>query len=226
MKDELNLIINLMNKPLNIDALKKIKRMIEKQINPKYVKEITETDNINRSAQFMTSSKIILVNYEYIETYIEKEAKAFEMDMLTSKKEYIKLIKLLTAYRILLHEIHHAKQIYNVFDAYELDIESEILRIIYNIDREEYIEQLKNKYKIEIIEEKTKMTNIVLSKYSEINPIERKAEIESYKKIKKIIEPLKNIYPEVYDGIEMRKLYNMYNGYQDGIPFEKLINIM
>lgn len=226
MQEELPLIMALMDEPLNINTLKKIKNMALQNVDPKYVENIQETKYINRSAQFLISSKTILVNYKKLNEFTEKAAQTLKEDTFTKKEKDIKMIKLLTAYRILLHEIHHSKQTYNVFDICGKDLETEIIRTIYNIDWEEYIEDLKNRDKIEIIEEKTGMLNRTLIPYSDINPIERKAEIESYKRILEIIKPIQELFPNIYNEIEIQRLYNMYNGYDFNSPFEQLLNII
>ena len=226
MKEELEVIINLMDKPINIDSLKQIKEMVEKKVNPKYVRSIEETHYITGAAEFLLSSRIILINYNNIKKYMEIAKETLKEDTRTNKNTEKKLIRLLSVYRILLHEMHHSKQIYNVFDTCEKDIETEIIKSIYNIDNEEYKNQIQNKDIYTIIEEKTAKINQILRPYSEINPIERKAEIESYKQIRELIKPVKNSYPNVYNEMEMQILSNMYNGYQNGVPYEQVLKII
>ena len=225
-QDELELIMNLMEKPITKDSLKQIKEMVEKTVDSNYVRSIEETTQIKTSARFLTASRIILVNYSRIGKFMEQATEILKIDTKTNKHRDKKLIKLLTAYRILLHEIHHSKQIYNVFDECKEDIESEIIRSIYNIDKEEYQKQIKKTEKNIIIEETTRVPNEILRDYSEINPIERKAEIESYKKIIELITPIKDAYQKVYDEIRMQMLFNRYNGYQYAIPYEQTLEIL
>lgn len=225
-QEDLELIMNLMDKPLNDDSLKQIKEMVEKNLNPEYVRRIEETTFIKGSAQFLPSFRTIVINYNYIKKSMDKAKKVLQEDTNTTRHSEKKLIKLLTAYRILLHEIYHSKQIYNVFDTCETDIETEIIRSLYNIEIEEYKKEQEKKDKSEIIEQKTFKINKILMPYSEINPIERKAEIESYKVIREMINPIKNSYPKVYDEIEMQILVNMCNGYQYISPYEQVLDII
>ena len=225
-QDELELIMNLMDQPITKDSLKQIREMNEKTVDTNYVRSIEETTCIKSSALFLPSPRIILVNYSRMNKIMEQATEILKIDTKTNKHKDKKLIKLLTIYRILLHEIHHSKQIYNVFDECKEDIESEIIRSIYNIDKEEYKKQLKKTEKNIIIEETTRKTNNILRPYSEINPIERKAEIESYKKIIELITPIKEAYPKVYNEIKMQMLFNRYNGYQYGLPYEQTLEIL
>ena len=227
MTEELKMIMNLMDKPFDINSLKQLKQIVEKNIDPKYVKEIIETDRINKSAQFLVSSRTMKVNYNRMLKFLEETKEIFEQETFTSKEKNKKMIKLVMGYRIFLHELHHSKQTYNTFDTYEEDIETEIIRIIYNIDKEDYVKQLETTEATKIIEEKTLKANTLLAEYSKINPIERKAEIESYKKIIEIMKPVKDLYPEVSDYMHMQLLANMLNGYNKyGVPFQQLIQIM
>lgn len=221
MTNELDFIMDLMYDDFNINTLRKIKEKIDKEKNTEQLKEIRENDLSPNSAVFYLSKKYMDINYRkllnHAITYTSQIRNSYEIT-----DEEFKLMEILTAYRIFLHEIHHSKQIYNVFDTKNMDPETEVLRSILNVGRKEYLKELKTKSREEIIEEKTAAINNIIRPYSEMNPCERKAEIESLKHIKQIIEPLKNKYIKIYDEISFNELSIKIEGYEEyAVGFEK-----
>lgn len=221
MEKELEFIMDLMYDDFNINTLRKITEKIDREKNTEQIKEIRENDSSPNSAVFYLSKKYIDVNYRkllnHAITYTSQIRNNYEIT-----DEEFKLMEILTAYRIFLHEIHHSKQIYNVFDTNNMDPETEVLRSILNVGRKEYLKELKTKSREEIIEEKTTTINNAIRSYSELNPSERKAEIESLKHIKRIIEPLKNKYPKIYDEISFNEIIIKTEGYDEyAVGFEK-----
>lgn len=227
MEKELDFIMALMNEKIEIETLKTIKQRIDKMKNKQLVETIKENKKINLPAEFMASSKIIKVNYNKMLEYLNKLENAMKIDIPQATLEEIKLIKLLTVYRIFIHEIYHSKQIYSAFDTKQNDIETEITRSLYNINIEKYSKELKTKNRNQIIEEKTVKTNEILFKHSEINPIERKAEIESLKQIKQLITPIKGKYKNVYNELQLIEYSKLIAGYDRAeIPYIKVLEIL
>lgn len=227
MNQELKLILELLNEKIDIKTLKKIKKMIEKNINKTHIEKIQEDTEIPVPAVFLLSTKIVKINYNRIQKYLEEFESAMRINMPNATKEDMQLIKLLTMYRMLLHEIYHSKQIYNVFDTDKNDIETEIIRSIYNIDRKKIIEELKFLTRNEIIEYTTALTNEILLPYHEINPLERKAEIQSFLQIRQMLEPIKQAYQKVYDEIYCMEMIKATTGYETNeIPYFKTLEIL
>ena len=221
MKEELDFIMNLMEKEFTINTLKEIKEKIKKEKNENQITEIIENDKCPTAAAFFLSTKHIEVNYGKMLNHAIIYANRINNSYGITKEE-LKLIEILTAYRMLLHEIHHSKQMYNVFDTNNMDPETEIIRSILNISRKDYLNELKTKSREEIIEERTFKINNMIIPYSEINPIERKAEIESLKGIRNIIEPIKSKYIKIYDEIHFNELLLKTDKYDE---YSETLNI-
>ena len=227
MKNELEFIIELMNSEINLDTLRKIKQKIEKIKNSEHVEYIKENNKIPVNAAFMVSTKTIQVNQGHILQYLKGIDEVLKTDMPSSTENDIKMFKLLTIYRIYIHELYHSKQIYDAFDTNKNDMETEITRSLYNINRKEYLESLKTKTREQLIENKTLETNNILYKYNEINPLERKAEIESFKYIRNMLLPIKCAFLNVYDEMYLMELSKMIAGYdQAEIPYIKVLEIL
>jgi hypothetical protein len=216
MTEELKLITELMNEDLTIETLRKIKTMAEKKMNKDYVYEILETDCIEEPARFAPMFKTVMVNYRNMLIELKKIEEEIKYSIRNPKTRDIKMAKLVKAYRIFLHEFHHTKQIYKAIEEASDDIESEIIRGIYNISEEE----LNSEYIYDILDQKMKPVNIVLKPNAQFNPIERKADIESRRQIDEIFKPSKNLYPKVYDNIRMEQLGDLTFGYNRIEPYE------
>ena len=227
MKTELEFLIELMNQEINLDTLRTIKQQIYKIKNSDHVQSIKENNKIPTNAAFMVATKTIQVNHGHILQYLKRLDEVLKTDMPRSTENDIKLFKLLTIYRIYIHELYHSKQIYNAFDTEKEDIETEITRSLYNINRKEYLEGLKVKTREQIIEDKTLKTNNILYKHSDINPLERKAEIESFKYIRNMLLPVKSVYLNVYDELYLMELSKKIAGYdQSEVPYIKVLEIL
>lgn len=218
MTEELKLITELMNENITIETLRKIKNMAEKKMNKKYVSEIIETNCISAPAQYTPMFKTVMVNYGKIQIELKKVEEDIKYSIRNPKTKDIKMAKLIKAYRILLHELHHTKQIYKAMEEISDDIESETIRGIYKISEED----LKSEYKYDTLDKKMKPVIRVLNPNSQFNPIERKAEMESYKQIEEILRPLKKLYPKVYDDIRMNQLGDILYGYTKIEPYEQI----
>lgn len=210
---ELEFILDLMNEENELETIKKIKKKLGKEVGKEYIKTIIETNQIPNNAVFLPGSKTILLSTENIMKYLKKLEQIVVYDFPGFTKEEIKLTRLLTIYRILLHEIYHSKQIYNAFDTDINDLETEIIRTLYSFTRKEYLQEKKFKTREQIIEEKTGKINRILMPYDEINPLERKAEIESLNAIRNLLKPVKGKYSNAYNEIYCQELFKKINGY-------------
>jgi len=217
MTEDLKLILELMDEQLDINSLKKIKALFEKNMDQKYVECIYETEDILPPAQFVQKYKTVMVNYKNFENIMNQTQEDMQYIIKTSTDKDIKFLRLITAYRIFLHEYHHSKQIYNVIDLKD-DIETEIIKGLLNIDKE----NLEDEQVKDIIDFKMMPFIRLMNGNAIFNPIERKAEIESFKQVHKLLEQVKELYPNVYDYTYMSILGNTKDGYGKHEPVECL----
>ncbi len=213
MEAELKFIMDLMDNEIDIETLRKIRDRIDKTKNKEHVEEIKENKKIPVPAAFMVSSKTIKVNNARMLDYLIRLESAMKIDMPETTDEELQLIKLITIYRIYMHELYHSKQIYDAFDTDKTDIETEITRSLYNIDRKVYLEELKTKSRKQIIEEKTYMTNSIFYNHPEINILDRKADIETLKYVRNMLSPVKDSFENVDTYLYLLKLSLLINGY-------------
>jgi len=227
METDLNFIMKLNEEEITIETLKKIKQRINKLKNSNHVKSIKENKTIPINGVYYPGRKEIEVNLTHIIKYLDIFEEAMWTDIPNARKDEMKMLKLLTAYRIFLHEIYHSKQIYNAYETDSNDLESEIIRAIYNMSRKTYLQELETKSREQIMEEKTKETNDILMPHFEINPIERKAEIESFKRVRQILMPVRDNYISTYDELYVLEQATLIKGYdQAEVPFIQLIKIL
>jgi len=213
MEAELKFIMDLMDNEIDIETLRKIRDRIDKTKNKEHVEEIKENKKIPVPAAFMVSSKTIKVNNARMLDYLIRLESAMKIDMPETTDEELQLIKLITIYRIYMHELYHSKQIYDAFDTDKTDIETEMTRSLYNIDRKIYLEELKTKSRKQIIEEKTYMTNSIFYNHPEINILDRKADIETLKYVRNMLSPVKDSFENVDTYLYLLKLSLLINGY-------------
>ena len=228
METELEFIINLMDKEINLDTLKKIKQRMEKIKRYEHVEYIKENSKIPTPTTFIPSTKTIQVNYEKVLEYLKNLDDVIKADMPKSSEKDIKMFKLLTTYRMYIYEMYRLKQIHDAFETNEKDLETQITRSIYNIiNRMDYLEKTIMISKQEIIKAKTSNANKILFEYSDINPLERKAEIESFKYIRKMLLPIRSTFENVYDEMYLMELSKMISGYDKApIPYIRILELL
>lgn len=225
MENELEFIIDLMHHEINIDTLKKIKQRIDNEKDVRHVERIKESKDIIKPTSFLFSTKTIKVNYIRMLDYLEKLESVMKTDMPESRTEEIKLIKLLTIYRMFMHELYHSKQIYEAFDTDINDLETEMTRSLYNFNRKEYLEKLQTKTRRQLIEEKTLKINNILYNYPEINTLDRKAEIESLKYVRRIIKPIQADCMNTYNELQLMEFSKLIAGYdKQDAPYIEALN--
>lgn len=225
MDKRINIILDLMCKEISRDNLIKLVESID--FDKKHVVSISEDHRINFCARFFPATKQIIVNYGKMLDYLDSFNEIIRIDMVSAREYEIKLICILTAYRIILHELYHAKQAYNVFYGDDSSAETELIRSIYNVDVDYFKRNKRKNYREKKIDDLTSYINSILVPYDEINLIERRAKIESYKQIREIISPIKYRYSDVYDELYMLELCKKINGYDKKIiPFFQLLDIL
>lgn len=227
METELEFIMELNKEELTIETLKRIKERLNILRNKDQIKSIKDCLEIEFKAAYYPETKMIGVNYIRIMSYLNKFEQAMRLDIPNARKDEIRMLKILTAYRIFLHEMYHSKQIYNAYETDSNDLESELIRSIFSMDRKTYLQELKTKTRSEIMDERTTTINNILMPYSELNPIERKAEIESYRQVRKILMPVRGNYMNVYDELHLLELGIQAQGYDlVEVPYIGILNIL
>ena len=227
MTTDLEFITNLMACEIDKYTLKRLKQRIERIKDDDKIEKIIEDRKIPTTLEFLPATKTIKVNYKNILNYLEKFENAMKMDIPNASEKEMKMLKLLTVYKIFLHEMYHSQQFFNAYELNSNDLESEIIRSIYNMNRKTYLEELKIKTREQIMEERTKKTNDILMPYFEINPIERKSEIESLRRVRQILLPVRGNYMNVYDELYVLEQSTLIKGYDRAeVPFIQMLEIL
>ena len=227
METDLSFILRQKDSEISPDVLRKIKIRLNCLTNSDQLERIRENKKNTENITYMPADKTIEVNFKLMIDYLNDFEQSMKIDIPNATDEDIRLIKLLIAYKMFLHEIYHAKQLYNAFETNEDDMESEIIRSIYNMSRKKYLQEIMYKPRRQIMEERIYETNRILLPYADINPIERKAEIEALKQVRNIITPLKDKYMKVYDELHLIELSKMMQGYEKAeVPFIRIIEIL
>ena len=227
METDLSFIMRQKDSEISPDILRKIKVRLNCLANGDQLEKIRENKKNTENIEYISTNKTIEVNFKLMIDYLNDFENSMRLDMPNATEEDIRLIKVLIAYKMFLHEIYHAKQLYNAFETNENDIESEIIRSIYNMDRKKYLQELMYKPREQIIKERTYETNRILLPHEDINPIERKAELEALKRVRNIITPLKDKYTKVYDELYLIELSRMIQGYEKAdVPFIRIMEIL
>ena len=227
MTTDLEFIMELNEEKITIKTLKKIKERLNTLRNIDYIKSIKDCSELEHMAEYFPGTKMIGINYSKIMNFLDEYENAIYLDIPQASIKEMKMLRLITAYRIFLHEIHHSKQFYNAYETDSADLESEIIRSIYNMDRKKFLKELRTRTRREIMEEKTFKINEELLNYSEINPLERKAEIESFRQVRSILAPIRGMYMNLYDELYLLELAAQINGYdKEEVPFIQTLNTL
>ena len=201
-----------------------------------YVQKIIYTDCLSKddysvscAAYGMTTGELI-IDYEAIQMSMEFNTR---YDCLFNQFEQL-LYKNLTITQYILHELEHAYQNKKTDDKNDKSIEAKLIKASFMIEmlikNPKFRESLANNSisKKELLEY-IKLDKELYRQYYELNPSERFAEIYSYDTLLKVLEPIKEHTPNMYEFITALKLENMLRGYEtafreNGCPTEVYLN--
>lgn len=199
-----------------------INKVIEIVVNGKsigeYVHTVGFTDKLDNGvlATYNFSKRRILIGYEFIPAFIEEYNRC---DNLFTKLEQIMLRNLVIT-QIILHELEHASQNKKVDNVLDDSIETKLLRVSLTLQRiinnPNFSERLLDG-SISLEEFSAFVfQNVQLSeKYYQLDPLERLAQINSFKTLLSSIYLVKDDVPNLYKFEYASLVGAMLDGYKE-----------